>query len=189
MNGWLLSAHIIEPIYPTHPHVGKSILMPKFLVRTFDHENGMFESMVCISILQLFGHFRWSISKIQLLQKDKLRILVEYSKNLSIKLIIFSSEVLSYIYRNLWRCQKRREPDLSKCIVWSNITLVKVAINGNLHQRLCTFNIMHYRMVNRMLIMLGKAPSNPVRARPFQDIKVWGWQIHQSHRTTQQWDV
>jgi hypothetical protein len=24
-------------------------------------------------------------------------------------------------------------------------------------------NIMHYRMVNRMLIMLGKAPSNPVR--------------------------
>ncbi len=25
-------------------------------------------------------------------------------------------------------------------------------------------NIMHYRMVNHMLIMLGKAPSNPVRA-------------------------
>jgi hypothetical protein len=55
MNGWLLSAHIIEPIYPTDPHVGNSILMPKFLVRTFDQETGMFESMVCISILQLFG--------------------------------------------------------------------------------------------------------------------------------------
>jgi hypothetical protein len=59
-DGWLLSAHIIEPIYPSHPHVGNSILMPKFLVRTFDHENGMFESMVCIRLLQLFGHFRWT---------------------------------------------------------------------------------------------------------------------------------
>ncbi len=93
MNGWLLSADIIEPIYPNHPHFGNSILMPKFLVRTFDQENGMFESMVCMSVLQLFGHFRWTISKIQLLQKDKLHILVEHFKNLSIKLIIFSSEV------------------------------------------------------------------------------------------------
>jgi hypothetical protein len=42
--------------------------------------------------LQIFGHFKWTISKIQLPQKDKLHILVEHPKNLSIKLIIFSSE-------------------------------------------------------------------------------------------------
>jgi hypothetical protein len=54
MNGSLLSAHIIDPIYPTHPHVGNSILMPKFLVRTFDHENGMFESMVCIGMFEVW---------------------------------------------------------------------------------------------------------------------------------------
>ncbi len=122
MNGWLLSAHIIEPIYPTHPHVGNSILMPKFLVRTFDHENGMFESMVCISILQLFGQFRWIISKIQLLQKDKLHILVEHSKNLSIKLIIFSSEVFKlYILQPLELPRKKRTwPIKVYCMIQHN---------------------------------------------------------------------